>query len=99
MVDEFSLIPIDELHSEYYVRFSVADKPGVFGQIAGCLGEFNIGIAAVYQKENATGSRVPIVILTHGTLEKNMKDALEKIENLDAVLDTPSLIRILEKNS
>ena len=93
------LLSIDHLNSEYYLRFSVVDKPGVFGQIAGALGEFNVGIAAVYQQEKITGSRVPIVVLTHQTREKNLHKALEKIENLEAVLDTPTLIRVLEKNS
>lgn len=90
-----SMVSINELHSEYYLRFSVVDKPGVFGQIAGCLGEANIGIAAVYQKENEVDSKIPIVVLTHKTLEKNLKQALEKIEKLEAVLDTPTLIRVL----
>ncbi len=97
-----AMAPIDDLNSEYYLRFMVVDRPGVFAQIAGCLGDFDIGIASVYQKEvsetaKSKGAKVPIVVLTHRTAEKNMRAALEKIEKMESVLDTPALIRLLNK--
>ena len=88
------ILPIEDLSSEYYLRFYVVDKPGVFAQIASCLAEHNIGIAAVHQNETLE-NKIPIIVLTHLTTEKNIRMALEKIEKLEAVLDTPALIRIL----
>ena len=35
----------------FYLRFQVADHPGVMAQIAGVLGEFGISIASVLQRE------------------------------------------------
>jgi homoserine dehydrogenase len=44
----------DESHgrvlSEYYLRFSVLDQPGVLSNISGVLGRYNISIASVIQK-------------------------------------------------
>jgi len=32
------LAPFDQVHSEYYLKFRVMDKPGVLSRIAGCSG-------------------------------------------------------------
>ncbi len=44
--------PIDEIVSEYYLRLTVEDRPGVIAQIAGMLGEVNIGISSIFQPES-----------------------------------------------
>lgn len=85
---------MDEVSSEYYLRFHVIDKPGVLSKISGVLGEHNISIYSVIQKGRKQGEDVPIVILTHEAREKDLKRALEKIDQLDVVLDKTTLIRI-----
>lgn len=89
-----SLQPIEELTSEYYLRFSVVDKPGVLAQIARHLGEEEISIAGVFQQERDAGSRVPIVVMTHEAKEKNLGEAISKIDKLESVLDKTMLIRV-----
>jgi homoserine dehydrogenase len=89
-----SLQPIEDLVTDYYLRFSVVDKPGVLAQIAALLGEQGISIASVYQQERDEGSRVPIVVMTHEAREKNIRLAISKIDKLDAVLDKTALIRV-----
>ncbi len=92
-----TLQSIEDLQSEYYLRFSVIDKPGVLAEIANCLGDADISIAAVYQRERDLGSRVPIVVMTHEALEKNVREALKKIDELESVLDESVLIRVLKR--
>ncbi|HEX5038286.1 MAG TPA: homoserine dehydrogenase, partial [bacterium] len=89
-----ALQPMDDLVTEYYLRFSVVDKPGVLAQIASLLGESDISIASVYQQERDLGSKVPIVVMTHQAREKNIQKAISKIDKLDAVLDKTVLIRV-----
>ena len=42
---------IDDLESRYYLRLNVSDQSGVLGQIARILGEEDISLAAVLQKD------------------------------------------------
>ncbi len=85
---------MEELKSEYYLRFSVVDKPGVLAQIAKHLGDEDISISNVYQEERDAGSKVPIVVMTHEAKEKNVQQAISKIDNLETVLDKTVLIRV-----
>ena len=50
----------------YYLRFNVADRPGVLAEIAGELGRHEISIASVIQHtQDGTDGTVPLVIMTH----------------------------------
>ena len=88
------LIPMDNIETKYYFRFSALDRPGVLSKISGILGENNISIATVIQKARGEGGAVPIVMTTYMAQEKNVRQALKKIDKLDMVLDKTILIRI-----
>lgn len=93
------LKPMEEVVSDYYLRFSAVDKPGVLARIAKILGDEEISISRVYQDERAIGAKVPIVIMTHEACEKNIQTAIAKIDNMDVVLDKTVLIRMEEFKS
>jgi homoserine dehydrogenase len=86
--------PIDELTSEYYLRFMVVDRPGVLAKISGILGAHQISIASVIQKEREHGASVPIVIRTHHARERDLRKALRAIDKLPAVRAKTAVIRI-----
>ncbi|MDP6702039.1 MAG: ACT domain-containing protein, partial [Candidatus Latescibacteria bacterium] len=89
--------PIAELETKYYLRLIVADRPGVFARIARVLGDADISIASVIQKErDLEGGSVPLVIVTHEAKEAAMQRALGAIDALDAVPDGVKLIRMEE---
>jgi homoserine dehydrogenase len=83
----------NETISRYYLRLNVVDKPGVFAKIAKILGDNNISIAAVTQKEE-NKEVVPIVVLTHPVREGDISNAINECVNLDVVKSKPMLIRI-----
>lgn len=85
---------INDVISEYYLRFIVIDKPGVLSKISGVLGKNGISISSVIQKGRKKEEDVPIVILTHEAKEKDLKRALEEIDGLDVVLDKTRFVRI-----
>lgn len=97
-IRKIPVIPVDEITTHYYFRFSALDRPGVLSKISGILGDYEISIKSVHQKGRKTKGSVPIVMLTHLAKEAGVKKALSEISNLDVVSDKPVLIRIEDEN-
>ncbi|HCU25575.1 MAG TPA: homoserine dehydrogenase, partial [Deltaproteobacteria bacterium] len=94
---EAAIEPIASLRSSYYLRFQAIDRPGVLAKIASLLGKHRISISSVYQNVREEGKVVPIVILTHDALEKDIQTAIAKIDRLDVMKEKTLLIRVEEK--
>ena len=92
-LQEITIKPVSDVSTSYYFRFMALDKPGVLSTISGVLGRHGISIAAVIQKGRHAAS-VPIVMVTHDALEKNVTEALGEIDGLDFVQAPTTLIRI-----
>ena len=89
--------PIDALRTRYYIRLIVADQAGVLAQIARVLGDENISIASVLQKDaDAETQSAEIVIMTHPALESSVQRALLTIGGLDPVRRVGNMLRIEE---
>ena len=87
------VLGIDEIETEYYLRIPVMDRVGVMAKISSILQAQGINIEAVIQKEPIS-EIVPIIILTHLAKEKNMKLAMQAIENLEEVIGCINQIRV-----
>jgi homoserine dehydrogenase len=88
---------IDDLVSEYYLRFMAVDRPGVLAKISGVLGEHAISIASVIQRGRSEGDEtVPLVMRTHLASERNLKAALYLVDRLPVVQGKSVSIRIEE---
>ena len=86
---------ISEIESEYFVRFSVLDNPGVLSKISGILGKYSISIESMIQRGRGDrGEGVPLVMMCHKSSEKNIQSALKEIEALDVVCEKSNLIRV-----
>jgi len=88
------LIPMDNIETKYYFRFSVLDRPGVLSKISGILGDHNISLATVIQKARGEAGPVPIVMTTYKAKEKDVRQALKKIDKLNIVRGKTIFIRI-----
>ncbi len=97
-IEDIRLMPMEEIVTKYYFRFSAVDRPGVLSNISGVLGANDISIAAVIQKGRRLDGAVPIVMTTHESREKNVRKALKEIDRLDVVRDKTVLIRIEDEN-
>ncbi|MBM3213229.1 homoserine dehydrogenase, partial [Candidatus Poribacteria bacterium] len=74
------LKPIDDCKTRYYIRFQAFDKPGVLAKVTGILGDHGISISSVIQMERKKeGEIVPVVMMTHEALEKDVQIALQEI--------------------
>ena len=90
------LIPISQIKSEYYLRFTVRDEIGVLTEITKILGENNISIRSMIQRSQNgdTKESVPVVIFTHEAVEENTQNALQKIDQLSFIQQPTKIIRI-----
>jgi homoserine dehydrogenase len=88
------VMPMDEIVSRYYVRFSVVDKPGVLAKIAAIFAAADIGISSVIQPEGHEGESVPLIFMIHDAPNAAMRKALEKISKLPAVKGKPVMFRV-----
>jgi homoserine dehydrogenase len=89
----------------YYIRLSVADRPGSFAAIAGRMAEQDISLKSIVQRPPAgdeagqTGNKpahkpMPVVMITHETTEAAIQKAFELIEKDGHVQERPQMIRI-----
>lgn len=93
------ILPIGEISTAYYLRMRALDKPGVLAEVTKILGDRQISIDAMMQKEPQDGeTEADIVILTHITVEKNMNAAIQAIEALPAIDGAVVKLRMEELN-
>jgi homoserine dehydrogenase len=89
------IVPMEEVQTAYYLRMLATDKPGVLADVTRILGEAGISIEAILQKEpQPSAVEVPIIILTHSIRERQMNDAIRRIEALDTVHGRITRIRL-----
>lgn len=89
------ILDIEDVVTAYYLRIQAMDQPGVLADITRILGDSHISIEAIIQKEPMEGvQHVPVIILTQRIREKNMNEAIAKIEDLDSVYDAVTRIRL-----
>ena len=97
------ILPLSEVSCRYYLRLVATDRPGVIAAIAQILGDLEISLTSVIQKEDVpdlapavgNGERyAEIVFMTHQAREAAMQDALREISQLPAVARVGSVIRV-----
>jgi homoserine dehydrogenase len=94
---DLPILSMDEVRSAYYLRLCALDKPGVLAEVTRILADLDISIDAMMQKEPAEGEdRADIIILTHITIEKNINQAIAKIEALPTIAGKVIRIRMEE---
>ncbi|HAS54031.1 MAG TPA: homoserine dehydrogenase, partial [Nitrospiraceae bacterium] len=71
-------------------------KPGVLSKISGVLGKNHISIESVIQKGRKEAEAVPLVMMTHEAVERNVRKALDEINKMDCVGGPTMVIRVEE---
>jgi homoserine dehydrogenase len=99
-LSDVPILPMQDVKSAYYLRITAMDKAGVLADITEILGECQISIEAIIQKEprgaNAAQQRVPVIILTREINEGVMNEAIAQIEQLPVVADKVTRIRVFK---
>lgn len=92
-------LPMADVYSRYYLRLIAADRPGVIARVARVLGDRQISLASIIQKETVHDDvgGVPyaeIVFMTHQAHEAAVQRALEEVRQLEVVDRIGSVIRV-----
>ena len=82
-----------DIESRYYLRFDVADQPGVLATIATALGDRGVSVEQMLQ-EGARGEEVPVLIITHEAREGAVRAAVALVESSPWLKHPPRMIRI-----
>jgi homoserine dehydrogenase len=85
-LSDLPVLPMEQVETAYYLRMLAVDRPGVLAEVTRILGDLDISIEAILQKEPAPGAvDVPIIMLTHAVREWQMNAAIAQIEALDTI--------------
>lgn len=97
-VDKLPLVPVEELSCQYYVRFTVVDRPGVMASMAGLFAKHGVSLHSVSQRGSVASTesgQVSLSFVTHTAAEKALRAALQEIAKLENVqIGEPSVIRV-----
>ncbi len=89
-----SMVPVDRHVGEYYVRLLVADRPGVFADIAMAFRDESVSMESVLQRGRNVNVNVNVVIITHEAQESAVLRALKRLEANAALVEPPHMMRI-----
>jgi homoserine dehydrogenase len=97
---DLPIVPMGDVRSSYYLRLHVEDRPGVLADVTRILADLDISIEAILQKEKTAGENVlPIIILTHGVVERSVNTAIVRMEQLTAIRGNVARIRLEHLNA
>jgi homoserine dehydrogenase len=94
-INDTPIVNMGDVETAYYLRLNAEDKPGVMADITRILGESQISIEAILQKEPAAEESIAtIIMLTQRIREAQMNSAIESIQSLRSVSGEVTRIRV-----
>jgi len=87
------IAPPGAVASAFYLRMSVADRPGVLARVASIFGDEELSIRSVVQ--SGSGDEARLVLIIHSGPEERMERALARVRALGDVRGEPVMIRVL----
>jgi homoserine dehydrogenase len=97
--------PMQAHKGGYYIRLSVADRPGAAAAIATRMAERSISLESIVQRRQGARVRggddpttvagtVPVILITYATTEAAIRSALDAMMSDGYIGETPQVIRI-----
>ncbi len=94
-VVDLPIQPMEEIETAYYLRLQAVDRPGVMAQVSAIMGDLDISMEAILQKEPAAGeTTVPLIMLTRRVREQRINEAIRRFGELDAIVGEIQRIRV-----
>ncbi len=93
-----ALPPADQADhaGRFYLRLTVADRPGVLAALTAALGDAEVSIESLIQRGHSDSGGVFVVMVTHHAVERRVRAALERMAASDDVLAPPMMMHILD---
>ena len=79
-----------------YLRFTVADRPGVLAEITAAMRDAGVSIESMIQRSASATGGVLLVMVTHVGAEHCVTDALARLQGSPNMLRPPMLMHILD---
>jgi len=80
----------------FYLRFAVADKPGVLAEITAAMRDAGVSIESLIQRGTAADGNVVLVMVTHNAPQASVQAALMQLAGSESVNGKPMLMHILD---
>ena len=93
---EKNLVPMENLHSAFYLRLQAFDQPGVFASLATAFGDEGVSLDMIIQKRSVEG-KAEIVLVTHAVQEKYFNRALGRIQRFPTIKKINGVLRVIER--
>ncbi|MBZ0216448.1 MAG: homoserine dehydrogenase [Fimbriimonadaceae bacterium] len=88
----------------YFIRLKVPARPGAFAAIAKRMAEHDISLQSIMQRDlkpsldkskaAQSGDARQVILITHETMEKHVREALQAIQKDGNIVEKPQMIRI-----
>jgi homoserine dehydrogenase len=88
--------PPGERRGRAYLRFTVADRPGVLAEITAAMRDAGVSIESLIQRGVTADGNVILVMVTHQGPERSVTDALDRLEGSQSIAGQPMLMHILD---
>jgi homoserine dehydrogenase len=88
--------PADQRRGRAYLRFTVADRPGVLAEITAAMRDAGVSIESLIQRGTAADGSALLVMVTHECPERAVSDALDRLEGSQSLTAKPLLMHILD---
>jgi homoserine dehydrogenase len=85
-----------EFEVPHYIRFLVADRPGIVAEITGALAKEKINIRAIVQKTGFPQHALPFVVTVEPCKSSALQRALTAMRAMDCLLVEPLDLQMLE---
>ena len=83
----------EKVHTSWYLRLEVVDRPGVLAQIASTIGSNDVSIESMVQL--GRDDEATLLFITHPSPESDHRKAIEALAGLDVVRQVAAAIRVL----
>ena len=97
-LSDLPILNMEQVETAYYLRLRAQDRPGVLADVTRILSELSISIEAIIQKGTAD-CIATVILLTHRVLEKNMNQAIKRIQDLPTITGDIMRIRMEQLNA
>jgi homoserine dehydrogenase len=86
---------VGDVVAPHYLRFVVADRPGIVAAIAGALAKVGANIDSILQHRGFGGDRLPFVVTTEPSMSSWLDEAVKEMAGFDFMLEPPLCLQIL----
>lgn len=84
----------DEIFSKYFLRIQAKDVPGTFSTLTSLFDEHGVSLEKILQVPLNEGKLAEIILVTHAVSKKNYETVLEKLNDIDVVVEVKSSYRV-----